>query len=152
MFDCLFNSLITIIDGRTPIPVVGLLVEGGVMAVDNVVQSLTQDLPVVICEGSGRAADMIARCYHQLSGNSYVFVSFYTFSKKIQFTLHLKSSSKPSEERLIESVAKQLQTMQASWRSRDEMIQALAKTIVKLCTEKRDLASVKCFESYLNQC
>lgn len=42
------------------IPVVQVLVEGGFDSIDNVYESVTRGIPVVICQGTGRAADVIA--------------------------------------------------------------------------------------------
>ena len=46
------------------IPVVLVVVEGGYDAIMDVRKSLTQQIPVVICEGTGRAADIISYAYN----------------------------------------------------------------------------------------
>ncbi|KAH9518536.1 hypothetical protein Btru_017091 [Bulinus truncatus] len=45
------------------IPLVLLLVEGGTDAIQDVSVSLSQGIPVVVCAGSGRAADILAYAY-----------------------------------------------------------------------------------------
>ena len=44
-------------------PVVMLVVEGGVNTMKTVWQSIQQDIPVLVLNGSGRAADFIAYGY-----------------------------------------------------------------------------------------
>lgn len=46
------------------IPVVQVLVEGGFDSIDNVHESVTRGIPVVICQGTGRAADVIAFAFN----------------------------------------------------------------------------------------
>ena len=41
-----------------------LLVEGGTDALQDVSESLKQGIPVVICSGTGRAADILAYAYN----------------------------------------------------------------------------------------
>ena len=63
--DC-FLSL----DGhKSRVPVVGLLIEGGHQTFRTVFELLTgrNPVPVVICDGSGRAADLLAFMYHYAS-------------------------------------------------------------------------------------
>ncbi|ELT87598.1 hypothetical protein CAPTEDRAFT_226576 [Capitella teleta] len=50
-------------DAGEGIPVVIVLVEGGYDALDDVYRSLTQRIPVVVCEGTGRAADILAYAF-----------------------------------------------------------------------------------------
>ncbi|BFY97240.1 hypothetical protein BsWGS_00280 [Bradybaena similaris] len=50
-------------DGGLGIPVVLLLVEGGVDAIQDVSSSLSQGIPVVVCAGTGRAADILAYAF-----------------------------------------------------------------------------------------
>ena len=45
------------------IPVVLVVVEGGYDAITDCRKSLSQKIPVIICEGTGRAADIIAYAY-----------------------------------------------------------------------------------------
>ena len=45
------------------IPVVLVVVEGGYDAIDDVIRSLEAKIPVVVCEGTGRAADILAYAY-----------------------------------------------------------------------------------------
>ncbi len=45
------------------IPVVLVVVEGGYDAIEDCRKSLSQKIPVIICEGTGRAADIIAYAY-----------------------------------------------------------------------------------------
>ncbi|XP_005094347.1 transient receptor potential cation channel subfamily M member 3 [Aplysia californica] len=51
-------------DGGLGVPVVLLLVEGGTDAIQDVSASLAQGIPVVICAGTGRAADILAYAYN----------------------------------------------------------------------------------------
>ena len=48
------------------VPVVMLVVEGGVNTMKTMWQSIQQDIPVLVLNGSGRAADFIA-CGYLLS-------------------------------------------------------------------------------------
>uniref|UniRef100_A0A2C9KDE9 TRPM SLOG domain-containing protein n=1 Tax=Biomphalaria glabrata TaxID=6526 RepID=A0A2C9KDE9_BIOGL len=50
-------------DGGLGIPLVLLLVEGGTDAIQDVSVSLAQGIPVVVCAGTGRAADILAYAY-----------------------------------------------------------------------------------------
>ncbi len=53
-------------DHKSRVPVVGVLVEGGHQTFRTVFELLTgrNPVPVVICDGSGRAADLLAFMYH----------------------------------------------------------------------------------------
>lgn len=48
--------------GKSRVPVVAVLVEGGMQAFRLVFELVTDEypVPVVVCEGSGRAADLLA--------------------------------------------------------------------------------------------
>jgi len=48
------------------IPVVLMVVEGGYDAIEDVKKSLESKIPVVVCEGTGRAADILAYAYRAL--------------------------------------------------------------------------------------
>lgn len=50
-------------DGGLGIPVVLMVVEGGYDAIEDVKKSLESSIPVVLCEGTGRAADILAYAY-----------------------------------------------------------------------------------------
>lgn len=51
-----------IIDTHSSIPVVALVIEGGTNTIRSVLEYVTDvpPVPVVVCDGSGRAADLIA--------------------------------------------------------------------------------------------
>ncbi|GFS07559.1 transient receptor potential cation channel subfamily M member 3-like [Elysia marginata] len=53
-----------ILEGGLGIPVVLLLVEGGTDAIQDVSASLAQGIPVVVCAGTGRAADILTYAYN----------------------------------------------------------------------------------------
>ena len=50
------------VDTHSSIPVVALVIEGGTNTIRSVLEYVTDDppVPVVVCDGSGRAADLIA--------------------------------------------------------------------------------------------
>ncbi len=52
-----------LLDVGLGIPVVLVVVEGGYDAILDCRKSLSQKIPVIICEGTGRAADIIAYAY-----------------------------------------------------------------------------------------
>ena len=54
-------------EGGLDIPVVVLVVEGGIEAIHNVQSSLSQNTPVILCKGTGRAADILAFAYNHMS-------------------------------------------------------------------------------------
>jgi len=60
------------------ISVVLVLLEGGYDAIDDVAKSLTSKIPVVLCEGTGRAADILAyastHMFTQQGFHIYIFV------------------------------------------------------------------------------
>jgi hypothetical protein len=45
--------------GGEGIPLVLIVVEGGRDAIDDAKTSLEQNIPVILCEGTGRAADIL---------------------------------------------------------------------------------------------
>lgn len=51
-----------LLDTHSSIPVVALVIEGGTNTIRAVLEYVTDDppVPVVVCDGSGRAADLIA--------------------------------------------------------------------------------------------
>ncbi len=46
------------------LPVVLLVLEGGADTILNVRSSIAQGIPTVLCDGTGRAADILAYAYH----------------------------------------------------------------------------------------
>ncbi len=50
--------------GGLGIPVIVVLVEGGLDAIDFAYESLKCRIPVVICQGTGRAADIISYAFN----------------------------------------------------------------------------------------
>ena len=63
------------------VPVVCLLTEGGLSALEQVSNSVQQGLPAVVCANSGRAADVLAWAideYHRIQYTAAaVIVEFY---------------------------------------------------------------------------
>lgn len=53
-------------DGGLGIPVVLVVVEGGTDAIADAKCSLEHRIPVVVCSGTGRAADILAYAYSHL--------------------------------------------------------------------------------------
>lgn len=49
--------------GGLKIPVVAVLVEGGIESFDFVKESVNFGIPVVLCQGTGRAADIMAYAF-----------------------------------------------------------------------------------------
>jgi transient receptor potential cation channel subfamily M protein 3 len=58
----LCHFIIFIPDTHSSIPVVALVIEGGTNTIRSVLEYVTDEppVPVVVCDGSGRAADLIA--------------------------------------------------------------------------------------------
>lgn len=56
------NGEFIIVDTHSSIPVVALVIEGGTNTIRSVLEYVTDvpPVPVVVCDGSGRAADLIA--------------------------------------------------------------------------------------------
>ncbi len=44
--------------------VVSLCIEGGADSINQVYESLTREISVLVCEGSGRISDLIASCHN----------------------------------------------------------------------------------------
>ena len=59
-----------IIEGGLGIPVVLVVVEGGTDAIEDAKTSVTHDIPVVVCSGTGRAADILAYAYKHTKTNA----------------------------------------------------------------------------------
>ena len=51
------------VDGGLGIPVVLVVVEGGTDCIADARKSLEHNIPVVVCAGTGRAADILAYAY-----------------------------------------------------------------------------------------
>jgi SLOG in TRPM len=68
------------------IPLVLVLVEGGYDAIDDVHTSLENKVPVVVCAGTGRAADIIAYAYDHMIVEKCVLLQF-LFAWRIQLML-----------------------------------------------------------------
>ena len=56
-----------VLDGGMDIPVVVLVVEGGDDCIKSVRASVREGIPVVVCEGSGRASDIVAFAYKNVT-------------------------------------------------------------------------------------
>ena len=50
----------TFLEGGLGVPVVCLLVEGGANCLDQLIESTCNGSPLLICEGTGRVADLLA--------------------------------------------------------------------------------------------
>ena len=76
----LLSSISVILSDHHIIPLVCLVIEGGTNTIQSVlvnVQSKPLPVPVVICDGSGRAADLIAFTYkytYSSNGKTYAFL------------------------------------------------------------------------------
>ena len=46
------------------IPLVGLLLEGGIESIEDISRRIKQKIPIVLLEGTGRAADILAYAYN----------------------------------------------------------------------------------------
>lgn len=57
----IFSSLFA---GGEGIPVVLIVLEGGRDAIEDAKTSLGQNIPVILCEGTGRAADILVTAYN----------------------------------------------------------------------------------------
>ena len=55
--------------GGEGIPVVLLVVEGGKDAIESAKTSLSENIPVIVCEGTGRAADILVYAYNNPINN-----------------------------------------------------------------------------------
>lgn len=58
------RSLSFLAEGGLGIPVVLVVVEGGTDAIADARSSLEHRIPVVVCSGTGRAADILAYAYN----------------------------------------------------------------------------------------
>lgn len=50
--------------GCLGIPVVVVALEGGFNSIDDIYESIQKKIPIVICDGSGRVADILANAYY----------------------------------------------------------------------------------------
>jgi len=67
-------SLCAFTEGGLGIPLVLVVVEGGVDSINDACKSLEHDIPVVVCSGTGRAADILAYAYKHTKTTAYVFL------------------------------------------------------------------------------
>ena len=58
-----YNKSLYYVDGGLGIPVVLVVVEGGTDCIADARKSLEHNIPVVVCAGTGRAADILAYAY-----------------------------------------------------------------------------------------
>lgn len=66
------------------IPVVMVVLEGGPDAIQDVSQSLKEGIPVVVCTGTGRAADILTYAHNFTFLDRKYVIFFITFSKLSQ--------------------------------------------------------------------
>lgn len=59
-------------EGGLNVPVVMLLVEGGRSSVELALQSATQGIPLLVCDGTGRAANLISKAVRRWRQNEQV--------------------------------------------------------------------------------
>ena len=57
-------QILFVAEAHSGIPVVLVLVEGGYDAIKDVSRSIEARIPCVVCEGTGRAADILSYAYH----------------------------------------------------------------------------------------
>ncbi|XP_060085573.1 transient receptor potential cation channel subfamily M member-like 2 [Ylistrum balloti] len=101
-------------DGGLGIPVVLVVVEGGTDAIDDAKNSLQQNIPVVVCAGTGRAADILSYAYqHYTSGK---LTKEHKLRRKIQEAYGTKWKDDEKEEKTEPILEK-----------------------IKLCLKKKDL-------------
>lgn len=50
------------------VPVITILIEGGIASITNIYESIKEKIPVLVLEGSGRACDYVA-CAYKLTEN-----------------------------------------------------------------------------------
>ena len=91
-----------------------MIIEGGTNAIQTVLVNLndTPPVPVVVCDGSGRAADLIsyAHKYIYVNPNTKIGYLFYFFNWNIisQLILKLKSSiNLKSKDQLLSNIMNQ---------------------------------------------
>jgi len=58
------------------IPVIQIIIEGGIGSMKCVYESVKNGIPVLVLEGTGRAADFIAMGYH-LTKDNFKYVNIY---------------------------------------------------------------------------
>ncbi|CAF1533648.1 unnamed protein product, partial [Rotaria sp. Silwood1] len=56
------------------IPIIQILIEGGPSSLLTVVEAVMHETPVVVIEGTGRAANFIAKAYRALYGNQTTYI------------------------------------------------------------------------------
>ncbi|XP_033756465.1 transient receptor potential cation channel subfamily M member-like 2 isoform X1 [Pecten maximus] len=100
-------------EGGLGIPVVLVVVEGGTDAIDDAKNSLQQNIPVVVCAGTGRAADILSYAYQHYTGKL-------TKENKLRRKIQEAYGSKWKEE------------------EKDEKTEPILEKI-KLCLKKKDL-------------
>lgn len=126
---------------------VGVLIEGGHHVFRRVFELLTgrNPVPVVICDGSGRAADLLAFMCRYAGPDGFVYyVYLIYFSKRIYSfaSILFFSDLVPNLRRqVVSNIARTFQLTQPE-----------AETLyldMKLCMRRRDLVSVNIFKSDL---
>ncbi|XP_069140029.1 transient receptor potential cation channel subfamily M member 8-like isoform X2 [Argopecten irradians] len=101
-------------EGGLGIPVVLVVVEGGTDAIDDAKNSLQQNIPVVVCAGTGRAADILSYAYQHY--NSGKLTKEHKLKRKIQEAYGAKWKEEEIEEKTEPILNK-----------------------IKLCLQKKDL-------------
>ncbi|XP_021378399.1 transient receptor potential cation channel subfamily M member 1-like isoform X2 [Mizuhopecten yessoensis] len=81
-------------EGGLGIPVVLVVVEGGTDAIDDANNSLQQNIPVVVCAGTGRAADILSYAYQHYTGK---LTKEHKLRRKIQEAYGTKWSEEEKE-------------------------------------------------------
>lgn len=55
-------------DGGMGIPVISLLIAGGYNSLVSLMSSAEQGIPILVCEGTGRAANLLSKIYRKFKG------------------------------------------------------------------------------------
>lgn len=59
------NTTVNLLDGGLGVPVICILIDGGAHSLHQLFESVKKGISVLVCEGTGRAADVLAfACRH----------------------------------------------------------------------------------------
>ncbi|WAR22251.1 TMP2L-like protein [Mya arenaria] len=111
-------------DGGLEIPVVLIVVEGGIDAIEDAKSSVQHDIPVVVCSGTGRAADILAYAYTHTKTSSS--------GEREMSDKHLKKL----REKIIDAYGK-------AWKAMEKETKFTGiKDSVQICCKNPDLMTV----------
>ncbi|XP_052773611.1 transient receptor potential cation channel subfamily M member-like 2 [Mya arenaria] len=111
-------------DGGLEIPVVLIVVEGGIDAIEDAKSSVQHDIPVVVCSGTGRAADILAYAYTHTKTSSS--------GEREMSDKHLKKL----REKIIDAYGKAWKAMEKETKFTN------IKDSVQICCKNPDLMTV----------